>query len=537
VDTTPVIDYTNKDYASLRQALLDLAHYRLPDWTDQSPADLGMLMVDLFAYMGDIILYYQDRIANESFLPTAVERRSVLNALRLIGYELTPPVPAAAELTVFFKPPPAGSSTVVTIPQGALFASTPSPGAQLFSYLGPDLDIDLASDQVSPTGTGKLTYVGLPVSQSRPQSPTVIGSSTGEPNQMFAIPLAPVVLETLVVEVDEGAGWARWDRRQSLLYDTAADGSVSLSSATAPDYYVQFDENDVCWVSFGDGTYGRRPAVGTNNIRATFSVGGDAAGNVLANTITVAKTTIPLFDSVTNPQPAAGGADHEDVAHAVRFGPMAFRAGQRAVTLADYVALAQQAGGVAKVRAAAPNWNVIELYVAPVGDTLAPVPESLRRQLLAYFEDKRMAGTFVEILNASPVPIDIGIEVVNDKRYRPDAVRQVVSSAVQDLLAFANVDFAQPLYLSDVYGKIEKLPGVTAVTVTQFRRADAVSTLTPSQVQQLLAPLGSQATPDLTATLQRAFQIDVAADGRIAIQDYEIPVLGNFVITLTEASR
>src|SRR5271170_2531854 len=122
--TTPAIDYTNKDFQSLRQAMLALAQYRLPEWTDQSPTDLGMLLVDLFAYMGDVILYYQDRIANESFLPTAVERRSVLNALRLIGYELAPPTPATTELTLFFNPPPSGSSSSVTIPQGLAFAST-----------------------------------------------------------------------------------------------------------------------------------------------------------------------------------------------------------------------------------------------------------------------------------------------------------------------------------------------------------------------------------------------------------------------------
>src|SRR5580692_6099194 len=143
--SAPTIDYTNKDFQSLRQAMLGLARYRLPEWTDQSPSDLGSVLVDLFAYMGDVILYYQDRIANESFLQTAVERRSVLNMLRLVGYELAPPVPSSAELTIVFNKPPAGSSTVVTIPQGAQFSSTSTSGAspQTFEYLEPDLDIDL----------------------------------------------------------------------------------------------------------------------------------------------------------------------------------------------------------------------------------------------------------------------------------------------------------------------------------------------------------------------------------------------------------
>ena len=539
----PTIDYTNKDFQSLRRAMLELARYRLPEWTDQSPSDLGVLLVDLFAYMGDVILYYQDRIANESFLQTAVERRSVLNSLRLIGYELAPPLPAAAELTIVFRPPPSGASTVVTIPPGAQFASTPTGGggAQTFEYLGASLDINLSSDQVQARADGKLVYSGLPVLQSSQQPTAVIGSSTGEPNQMFAIPGTPVILDTLVVEVNEGAGWVTWDRRGSLLYDLDSDGRVSLSSADARDYYVQFDENDVCWVIFGDGTYGQRPPVGTNNIRATYRIGGGSVGNVPANSITVANTTIPLFDSVTNPLPAAGGVDHEDIDHAARFGPLAFRSGQRAVTLNDYVVLAQQAGGVAKARCSAPNWNIIELYIAPAGDTLRPVPEELRRRLISYFEDKRMAGTFVEILNATGVPIDISIELVYDKRYRPDAVRQAAEAAVKELLAFKNVDFAQPLYLSDVYGKVEAVAGVTAMTVTRFRREDSPAPLLSDQLQRLgmvqITSLMTQPGIDLAALLQRAVQIDVASDGRIDIKEFEIPVLGVLDIQLVEATR
>src|SRR5437660_1246580 len=164
----PAIDYTNKDFASLRQAMLDLARYRLPEWTDQSASDLGTLLVDLFAYMGDVVLYYQDRIANESFLETATERRSVLNLLRLIGYELKPPVAASADLTLTFNAPAAAESSVVTIPHGSQFA-TRGASVQTFEYLGPDLQIDLNSQQVQAGATGKFVYQGLPLRQSRSQ--------------------------------------------------------------------------------------------------------------------------------------------------------------------------------------------------------------------------------------------------------------------------------------------------------------------------------------------------------------------------------
>jgi hypothetical protein len=536
---TLTIDYTNKDFASLRQALLGLAQYRLPEWTDQSPADLGMVLIDLFAYMGDVVLYYQDRIANESFLQTAVERRSVLNALNLVGYQLAPPVTSSVALTLSFKPPAQGAATIVTVPSGAQFASVPGngAGALIFEYLGPDLQINLASDQVALSADGKtLIYTGLPATQSALQPTTIIGSSTGEPNQSFAIPSTPVVLSTLVVEVNEGAGWVTWSPVGSLLYDTAADGTVSLSSAEDRDYTVSFDENDIAWIGFGDGTYGRIPPVAVNNIRATWHIGGGGASNVPAGSITTIKTQIPQLTAVTNPQAAAGGADHEDIGHAKQFGPLAFRSGQRAVTLNDYIALAQQAGGVAKVQAAAPSWNTIELYVAPSGATAAPVPETLRLALIAYFEDKRMAGTVVQILDATYIPIDIGLEIVYDKRYQPTAVQQAVETAVQNLLAFNNVDFGQALYLSDIYVAVEAVAGVTASTVNEFRRDDSPAALfTDAEITAAAAllpvPAGGPQI-DVAALLRRAVQIDVAQDGRIMLQQFEIPVLGTLAITL-----
>ncbi|WP_437594139.1 baseplate J/gp47 family protein [Sorangium sp. So ce1000] len=537
---TPTIDYTNKDFASLRAAMLALARYRLPEWTDQSPADLGVLLVDLFAYMGDVILYYQDRIANEGFLDTAVERRSVLQLLRLIGYELSTPVPASTELTLTFKPPPQGGSPIVTVPTGAQFSSKAAGGAtaQTFEYTGADLTIDLSSNQVAPRPDGKLVYTGLPVRQSRAVPTEIIGSSTGEPNMSFALSTSPVIPSSLVVEVDEGAGWVAWDRRASLLYDMRPDGQVALSGPEARDYTLQFDENDGCRVFFGDGTYGRRPPVGRNNIRATYSVGGGAAGNVPAGAVSEAKTPMSLLDSVTNPLAAAGGADHESIDRAVRFGPLAYRSGQRAVTLADYVALAYQAGGVAKVRAGSPSWNLIELYVAPEGDSCRPVPESMRRRLLAFFEDKRMAGTAVEILSATCVLIDVSLDIVPDKRFRQDAVRQNVEAAMRELLAFRNVDFAQTLYLSDVYKAVEAAPGVAAMLITRLRRRETATGITSSEATASFVQAGTLFKK--VSRLQGGgadVEIDIDADGRVAIADYEIPALGALSITIREAPR
>lgn len=83
-----VIDYLAKDYASFRQALLDFVSARMPAWTERSEADLGIMLLELFAYTADNLSYLQDRIANEAFLMTATQRRSVAGHLQLTGYQM-----------------------------------------------------------------------------------------------------------------------------------------------------------------------------------------------------------------------------------------------------------------------------------------------------------------------------------------------------------------------------------------------------------------------------------------------------------------
>lgn len=530
----PAIDYTDKDFRSLRQAMLDLAAYRIPEWTDRSPADIGLLLVDLFAYMGDILSYYQDRLASEAFLDTAVERRSVSHLLRLIGYELAGPVAASVELDLAFNPPGPGQPTTVRIPHQAQFAAKTAPGATggdpppTFEYLGPDLDVDLAGPRVVERG-GKLVLTRLPARHSRSVNGEVLGSSTGEANLTFPLAGSPVNLDTLEVTVDEGAGPVTWARQPNLAYHVGAGGQVELSGPESRDYYVQLDENGKASVVFGDGVYGRRPPVGPANVRAGYSVGGGAVGNVLAGTVTVAKTTIPGLAAVTNPLPAAGGADAESIERAVRFGPLAFRSGDRAVTLRDYTALALQAGGVAKVRARSSGWNRVDLFVAPEGTTCAPAPAELKQRLVRFFEDRRMVGTSVRIMDPACVPIDIAVDVIPEHNFDPGSVLARAEAAVGGIVAFANVDFGRPLYLSKVYEAVEAVDGVRAATVTRFRRQDQGPPRAFLRRRGVLLEAGLDGVDDFVV---RAFEGDIAAEGRIDLEVTELPTPGVVSVTL-----
>ena len=145
VGSRQVIDYLARDYASFRRALVDLIPSKLPEWTDRSEADFGVVLIELFAYMADILSYYQDRIANEAFLATAQERRSVIQHLRLIGYEMVPATPATAALSVIVAN---NRNDTIEIRRGDQFATatTKDRPSVTFEYVDPKpLVIDLST--------------------------------------------------------------------------------------------------------------------------------------------------------------------------------------------------------------------------------------------------------------------------------------------------------------------------------------------------------------------------------------------------------
>ncbi|HEX6938808.1 MAG TPA: putative baseplate assembly protein [Longimicrobiales bacterium] len=84
----PDIDYLSKDYASFRQLMLDRMALVLPEWRDRNPADTGVALVELLAYVGDYLSYRQDAIATEAYLGTARHRVSVRRHARLLDYAM-----------------------------------------------------------------------------------------------------------------------------------------------------------------------------------------------------------------------------------------------------------------------------------------------------------------------------------------------------------------------------------------------------------------------------------------------------------------
>ncbi|MEV4227874.1 baseplate J/gp47 family protein [Streptomyces bobili] len=455
------IDYTARDY----QRLLNAMRARIPDllreWTGYTnEADFGNVLLELFAYMGDILSYYQDRVANESFLGTARTRASVIQHLRLIGYELGTAVPAATTLLVSV---PRDVDSVVAVTRGNAFSTKSRRGAPSvrFEYTGQaPLTIDFA--KVEPdAATGRRVFDGIPVEEGRFIEGEVLGTSDGSADQRFPLGHTGVMLRpgaTEDVQITTDTPGLAWERSSSL----------ALSQGGATHFVVAVDAEDRATVAFGDGAFGRIPA---GRVVATYRVGGGPAGNVGVreiNTILDCPQLAELGAVVSNKDAGTGGAAREGIDHAVRHAPAVYRSMHRAVTANDYEALALSFKGVGKARATAGSWNDIKLHVAPEGG--GHVSDVLVSGLLTYLEDKRMLGHIVDIRDVKYVPVLLTAIVGVEPRYTGLDVTERVRQATAALLAFDRTDFGETIYLSQFYEEIQNTPGVQYVNITEFRR-------------------------------------------------------------------
>ncbi|MEP6570460.1 MAG: putative baseplate assembly protein [Acidobacteriota bacterium] len=84
----PEISYLAKDYNSFRQLIFDRLALTMPNWTERHVPELGVAVVELLAYVGDYLSYYQDAVASEAYLDTARERISVRRHALLVDYRM-----------------------------------------------------------------------------------------------------------------------------------------------------------------------------------------------------------------------------------------------------------------------------------------------------------------------------------------------------------------------------------------------------------------------------------------------------------------
>lgn len=467
------IDYTSRDFAALRESMLQHAEETIPEWRGAhtgDPNDIGVALIEAFAHMGDILSYYTDRLANESYLSTAVQRSSVLRHAQHLGYTPRSATAATAALTFTVT-----TRRDVTIPAGFKVSTVPGEGEEpiVFETLR---DLTFPASTASPTAAQTLV---VEAEEGVLIEDEIVATSTGDLNAVFTLTQRPVIVDSLVVRVVEKPGDPGhvWFPANNLLDVSPGDLAYALSLGA----------NDELSIRFGDGTNGRVPPRGAV-IHARYRVGGGADGNVVAGSITEvvdpADIVFPLPDptqtgefseppliEVTNLEPAGGGADSESLDSIRSNTPRAVRTQERAVSLEDFqtLALTIPQVQVAKAKAVGKVYTNITIFVAPPGGTTPS--QQMLTSVVDFFDARKMAGVSVVAATPQYVPVDLDVDVIVDDRFNQGLVRLAVQRTLQGLLAFDNVDFGQRVSLADIYSAVLDVEGVRNVIITKLDRA------------------------------------------------------------------
>ena len=95
------VNYLNKDFSTLKSSLMEYAKTYFPntyrDFNETSP---GMMLIEMSAYVGDVLSFYIDNKYKEMLLPLAEERRNVINLANMLGYKVKPVSPAYVDMSI-----------------------------------------------------------------------------------------------------------------------------------------------------------------------------------------------------------------------------------------------------------------------------------------------------------------------------------------------------------------------------------------------------------------------------------------------------
>ena len=330
----------------MRERLAQLAQSAYPEWTDHSAANFGNLMLDLFAYVADVLGKYIYRQAGEGRLATVTQRENAVALARMLGY--TPAGATAARAAVSFSLDTVNPAPV-SIPAGYIVKTRD---------VTPPVEFRVFESIVIPPG--QLTAKGT-VEHSQTHKQVV--DSSGLPDQRVPLTHGRYLDKSVSVRSTEQGEFT--------------EVATFLDSTPGDQHFVIFvGQSDQATVCFGNGVMGVAPK---GRLDITYKTGGGSDGNVNAGSISVPGA--PLLDGggrpvrvrVTNPGAATGGSDRESIDSIRQRAPASLRRAQRTITREDFESNALRVPGVARALMTTTNEdkkieaNTGRLYIVPEG--------------------------------------------------------------------------------------------------------------------------------------------------------------------------
>jgi len=266
------IKYTDRDFLSIREALLEHAQRYYPStFQDFNEAGFGSLMLDTVAYVGDVLSFYLDYQANECFLETANEEENILKIGKQLGFKLKPN-PSSHGIATFYVTVPSISSGfgpdtdyIPVLKKGTTVASI---NGNMFT-LNEDVRFDREDSEIVVAEVNDTT--GVPTSYAIKGFGQIISGRLEEEfiqitefEKFLKVVLEDVdIAEVVLVEDESGNEYFEVDYlSQDVIYrpvtnrdpSTAARAPFLLKPYSVPRRFVVDREGEDVILQFGSGT-------------------------------------------------------------------------------------------------------------------------------------------------------------------------------------------------------------------------------------------------------------------------------------------
>lgn len=462
----PVIDYTKRQYADVRDELTAfVAATRPADYSDFFESNLGTAIVELNAYVADLISFGQDVVAQEIYLSTARRYDSALRFARSVGFVPRSAVAATAILRSTTLP-----SSVVTN-GGVVSAGSFVEGLNGFFY-------EVETDAAIPPGS---SIASIPVKEGRTFTETF--TPTKAASQTFQVSQGIVEEDSWQVFVgdatDIGNLWTQVD-------------NVLFESTDTQTYEVFFDGEGRVSVRFGDGNAGQVPnQLVTIIYRTTNGLNGNTALNTIRGNFTVSVLLGAITESleVANTSAAAsGGQDRETVEELRTNIPIFLRTLDKVVSIRDYDEAVTTQPGIAlsfsDVPLASFSGNIVRVHVwdqeqidflvtsssgvtSSVKYNQYAASTGIRKnQIQQYLQPRSMVTVHNIVVAPSVALVDLSIGIVTyDRINNRNTVHEDLVRAATDLFEDSS---GFEIRIADIYSKLLLVPGVRYFTIQEI---------------------------------------------------------------------
>jgi hypothetical protein len=530
------VNLDDRRFAELVESAIARAKQSCPEWTDMSVGDPGRTLLELFAYLTEVMIYRLNRLPEKAYI----------EFLRLLGVQLYPPAAAFTDVEFTLKK---ARDKAVRIPKGTRI------GAEREGAAGDAVVfVTAAAIEIEP---GELVARARAYHCESIEA-ELAGTGSGAPGQTVTLRRPPVVAPTVDgVELIVAVEIAEDEIDESAVVRRHTDKTYRVWEER--DSFSECNENDCVFVIDRVGgviTFApalREPAVHGGlvetptrlaaapgegrEIRVWYFTGGGAHGNVPAGSLTKIKDPVPgVVLQASNPTAATGGGSAETLEHALLRGPQDLHSLHRAVTAADFEALAlRQTSVISRARAYTKHrlWRyaprgMVEVVcipsVPPESYGAGPItaanlhshetPEALEK-VRSELDRRRPLGTACSVRWGNCKTVRVRARLVVYRQEDREAVEKRVLQRLYDTISPVDRgphnrgwDFGRPLSAYDVYRILSSEPGVRYVDPVRLC-IDAV----PAADVSALSPDAFQPDTWYAASGDAVFRSTNAGDG------------------------